>query len=348
MRILVYSDPHWCEYSSIVRKRGDKYSLRLENLIKSINWVEDLSKEKNCNVSICCGDFFDKSELNASEITALKEINWNRAIPHYTIIGNHEMGSSDLSISSSHLFSYLNCEFNVVDRPFIDDFGDVELAFIPYVLEADRKPIEEYISYPPTKKRILFTHNDIKGIQMGKFISQAGFDIKEIENICSLCFNGHLHNGEKVSSKILNVGNLTGQNFSEDASKYRHGAYIIDTDTLDYEFIENPYAFNFWKIDHSVSVDDFGEPVVQSSLAKLDKNIVCTIKTTNPEYERDAISRLCNNVVEYRLIIANNISKEVTIQEEFSVDHIKQFNDYILANLENTEILLQELAEVCQ
>lgn len=37
MKILIYADNHFCETSSIIRSYGDKYTLRLENQIKSIN-----------------------------------------------------------------------------------------------------------------------------------------------------------------------------------------------------------------------------------------------------------------------------------------------------------------------
>ena len=76
MKLLVYGDPHWCQYSSIVRKQGEKYSVRLENLIKSINWVESTATEQGCECIINLGDFFDKSELNAEEITALNDVKW--------------------------------------------------------------------------------------------------------------------------------------------------------------------------------------------------------------------------------------------------------------------------------
>ena len=36
-KFLIYADPHWSQYSSIVRKRGNKYSMRLHNLINSLN-----------------------------------------------------------------------------------------------------------------------------------------------------------------------------------------------------------------------------------------------------------------------------------------------------------------------
>lgn len=74
MKILLYTDVHVSEFSSIIRSMGEKYSTRLENLIASINWAEKIATENNCDEIICLGDFFDKPELNSSELTAMKEI----------------------------------------------------------------------------------------------------------------------------------------------------------------------------------------------------------------------------------------------------------------------------------
>jgi len=40
MRIGIVGDIHYCMNSSLIRLRGEKYSLRIENCIKSINWAE--------------------------------------------------------------------------------------------------------------------------------------------------------------------------------------------------------------------------------------------------------------------------------------------------------------------
>lgn len=37
MKILIFSDNHWSQYSSIVRSRGTKYSTRLEKSIETMN-----------------------------------------------------------------------------------------------------------------------------------------------------------------------------------------------------------------------------------------------------------------------------------------------------------------------
>ena len=338
MLIAIYADAHWCQYSSIVRKRGEKYSVRLENLIKSVNWAESMAFEKGCGAIINLGDFFDKSELNADEITALDEVFWSSTLDRFNLIGNHEMGRSDLSTSSCDLFNFIPRSV-VVSGPCIFEVDGCELAFLPYCLEENRKPID----FPNNgKRRILFSHNDILGIQMGKFVSQSGYSIEDIEANCDICFNGHLHNGMKVSDKIINVGNLTGQNFSEDAYKYTHGMYIIDTDTLHYDYFVNPFALNFYKIDFS---DGFRE-------VDLSSNAVCAIKVKQKDLDtvKTYFNDKLKNIVEARITIipeSNNCELVENI-ESFSVDHLKQFNDYVLTNFENTDILLKELAEVCR
>ena len=88
MRYFIYADPHWSSYSSIVRSRGEKYSTRLENLSCTMMWIELEAQRQNCDAIICLGDFFDKSELNSEEITALSEIQWS-PIKHYMLVGGH-------------------------------------------------------------------------------------------------------------------------------------------------------------------------------------------------------------------------------------------------------------------
>ena len=46
------------------------------------------------------------------------------------------------------------------------------------------------------KNRIILSHNDLAGLQLGKYISKTGFDINDIDKNCALFINGHLHNQE--------------------------------------------------------------------------------------------------------------------------------------------------------
>lgn len=340
MRIGIIGDVHFCQYSSIVRRRGEKYSVRLENCINSINWAEQLTS--NCDGVVYVGDFFDNATLNAEEISALQEITWNNK-PHKLLVGNHEMGINNLDYSSAHLFN-LCPGLEIINKPYVEIAEDnsCTFAYLPYVLHPDKR-IEEYFSeyeIRPFDNVVTFSHNDIKGLQLGQFVSEDGFEIKDIRSFCQMYINGHIHNGGKVEEGVINIGNLTGQNFSEDALIYDHTIIILDTETLKCEVYENPYAFNFYKLDATESDIDFNV---------FKNNSVLSLKTYFDDVQkyREAIE-VSPQIVESRLtIVMPETEGDASVAEEtFSVDHIKQFNDYVLEALGNNDIVREELAEV--
>lgn len=344
MKILIIGDVHFSQYSSILRKRGNTFSKRLENLIQSVNWVEDLADKNKCDMVVYLGDLFDKPFLNNEELTALTDINWSDP-PHYFLCGNHEINSRNTAINSANIL-FLDNSSNVISTPYklkIDN--SLELCFLPYIFEDERKSISEYFdSY--SKKRLIFSHNDLKNFQFGRFFSKDGFDIKDIESNCDFYFNGHLHNSSNVTDKIINVGNITGQNFSEDAFIYEHRVIIFDTDTMSFSSIENPYSINFYKIDFTkedVSTIDF-----MSLITK--QNAVCTAKCF--EKDREVVqSWLNDNSIEYRILIQPESKKGDNIQisnESLSVDHIEKFKEYVVANFDVNELVKEELMEICK
>ena len=338
MKIAICGDIHWSQYSSIVRKRGEKYSVRLENLINSVNWFNQLSADNNCFANFYLGDFLDKAEMNAEEISALSKVEWS-ACTQYFLCGNHEMIAADHKYSSAKVFDLVD-RGEVFDEPMLLQFGDIEIGILPYILESNRKPLIDYLSPKTNKKRLILSHNDIKGIQMGKFVSESGFSIEELEANADLVLNGHLHNGDKVSNKIINVGVLSGMNFSEDAFKYDHVAFIVDTETLKVEVYENPWALNFYKIDATNKTPNF---------STIKQNAVITLKCndTDAEYYKKQLSEM-SNVLEARVIIqpTMQVLNEEMTYEDLTVDHLESFKTYILNNFENTKELMEELNEV--
>lgn len=336
MKIGIVGDIHFSEYSSILRGRGMYYSTRLENCVTSINWAE--SATADCDQIIYLGDFFDKSSLNAEEITALNAIKWNNKV-HRFLVGNHEMGINSLAYSSAHIFNDERRE--VIDKAFLAYYDEgTELVFLPYVLEDNRTSLDDM--FPPKQdgvSRIIFSHNDIAGIQLGQFISTAGYSIEEIERNCDLFFNGHLHNGMPITNKIINVGNLTGQNFSEDGFKYSHNIFILDTDTMTYEILENPHAINFYKIEGAKNVKDLNRV----------KNAVVTVKVKAdiaPELKRKMDED--PNIIASRLIIDYGKSEKKDI-ESLSVDHLEEFRKFVYTRLEgevDSELLREEVEHI--
>ena len=335
MKIGVVGDIHWSKYSSILRSRGKKYSKRLENCIDSINWAEELLGDR-CDIVVYLGDFFDHESLKSEEITALSEIKWNK-LPHKFLVGNHELGLNDLSFSSAHIFITLHNKKEVIDHPMSCIYSDVEVCYLPYMLNM-KESIEEYFGDYLAEKRIIFSHNDIAGVQMGKFVSTSGFEIDNIEANCDLFINGHLHNGAQVSDKIYNVGNLTGQNFSEDAQVYNHNIFILDTDTLEIEEFENPYALKFYKFN---SLEDLMNYELKSNsiiTAKLYNGVVDKAK----DYVKDN-----ENIIAHRFIILQDESRNVsTSNVSLTINHLEKFQEFVLDKLGNDTTVVEELSQV--
>lgn len=351
MKSLIFADPHWSTYSSIVRSRGTKYSTRLENLIQTLNWIESEAVINGCDSVVCLGDFFDKSELSSEEITALQEINWAN-IKHYIIVGNHEMSRSTLEHSSAHLFTLIpNCE--VIDSYFVlNETNNTSIVFLPYILDNNRKTLKEYLQKTALNDNvIILSHNDIAGIQMGNFVTKRGFSISEIEDNCNLFINGHLHNCGDIGSKIINIGNITGQNFSEDAFKYEHKAILLDTENKSLTPIVNPYALNFYKLDLSGMFIPDDKDKIQNIICCLHYPAVVTIKCNSSidAFVRETIEN-CSNIIECRITLdsfsSSNISSDTSHSNESSLDHIQKFQEYVINNIGNDSIVLDELERV--
>ena len=347
MKLLVVGDVHWCQNSSIIRRMGDKYSVRLENLINSVNWTERVAETNFVDLIVYLGDFFDTASLNAMEITALKEICWAKNARHIFLCGNHEMGSHDLAINSANVLSLIsNCE--VVSEPNWFEAEGVGLYFLPYILESERHGISEYFS-EITEKSICFSHNDLLGLQMGQFLSKEGFDISDMSKSFTRIYNGHLHNGMKVTNNLINVGNLTGQNFSEDATKYRHQLYMVEINNGNFYEVDtfvNPFAFNFYKFDFT----DCDINYVKNTLSGLKDNAVLSITCSDDIFldTKAIVTELPSTIVESRIIKKMSVMNvdKTDIVELSQVDHLKEFQTYVLDTIGNNDVVLSELGKV--
>lgn len=333
MKWLIYTDVHWTTYSSIVRGRGKSYSERLENLIKSVNWAENLAIEKGCKAIICLGDFFDKPTLTAEEITALKDISWARKISHTFLVGNHEIEAANSLYSSAVVLEDVG--FNIVNAPLFVPIDGLDLYLLPYDVEATISNIRKH-----ENKVLALSHNDIKGIRYGSIVSTKGYDIEDINTNFDLFINGHLHNGERIGN-LVNLGNLSGQNFGEDAFRYKHNVMILDTDTLKYELIENPYAFNFYKVDFSGKSEEEITKIVRS----MKDNAVVTAVIDMEQYEfvRKLLFSRIFKLITHKEELAQEDKEEIT-----KVDHFEKFRQCVFEKIGVSDLIKEEVEGICK
>lgn len=348
MKILLFADLHMCPRASIINKWGTKYPVRLENCIETVNWLERLAEEYKCKYIINLGDFFDKPDLSSETITAVQDIQWSN-IMHYHLVGNHDASNSSLIFNSTN--TLMAGTHSIITEPQLLFLDDCEILFLPYIVECDRKPLDQYLldkngKYISTNKpRVILSHNDISGIQLGPVMSRTGFTVDEIEASCQLFCNGHLHNGQSITDRIINLGNCTGKDFGENSFIYSHNVAILDTKTLELTYIENPYAFNFYKLEITVESD-----IVK--LYKLKPRAVVSLKcdSTLVDKAKQAINEL-PNIIESRIIITRKYEEaesDTSSNIDLSVDHLARFIECCRSNIEASVILDEELSEICK
>lgn len=341
-KLLLYADPHYSTYSSVLRGRGKKYSLRIENMIETFSWLNNQAIKYNCNGIICLGDFFDKPDLSAEEISSLACLDIDR---HVFLVGNHDALTNNLEMNSINIFK----KSRIYTVPFVDTFSNTQLVFLPYVIESERQPLKDILktlNLDKSKKTIILSHNDIKDVQYGGFKSNQGYSINEISENCDLFINGHIHNGGWINSKVLNLGSLTGMNFSNDADIWKSSIAILDTDTLEVELIENPYSFQFYKKQFD-TVEK-----LKKFIDSLSGNLnILSLKLPEDMVE-DAKELLNSTSIFYKRIIIEyqKAFKESEEVIETRIDYFEKFKEFIKEKYDdgqvNINLMLEEITSL--
>ena len=241
MKIGIYADAHFSLNSSIILGQTNSLEGRLNHLIDSFEWMYGLFRDNGVETIIDLGDLTDSYVIRAEEITAVsKALSFNTTIPEFHILGNHERLDYKGEISSISFVDSIDNQYVVTDLTHMT-LDDKSVTLLPY----SNGYTDEYIeSLEDTD--YLFTHLDILGSDTGDWSLTDGIKPTILANKFGLTVNGHIHNGSWViPNKVLNLGSISGQNFSSRQISWNPSVMILDTDTNDYKLYENPYALIF-------------------------------------------------------------------------------------------------------
>lgn len=359
MKICLYTDVHWSATSSLVNMtgrmiNGKPITKRLELLVDSMNWVEQLAVDHNCDLEICLGDFCDKATMTGEEIEALNYVKWNQKFKYF-IVGNHESSRQDLQNSTTNILKIgQQNNIEIVTNPKMLFQADNTVFFaLPYITESIRRPLAQIMSElapggdEQKVKRIILSHNEIAGINYGAYVSRLGFSMSEISDSCDLFLNGHLHNQQQVAKNIWNIGSLSAHNFTNDSFNYNYGAWILDTTKNSMQFFENPASLQFYKLD----IEKIADMAVLDSIKK---NAVLSVRCA-PDLLKDLhekLSGLQDKIITTKVIslLEQKESAEDTagILQDLKVNHLEKLLQFCKAKLPNTDVLEAELAELCK
>lgn len=311
MKIGLYSDPHFSQNSSMLIGKDGKYSKRLTNLIKSFQWMNDFFSKEGCKEVFCLGDLTDRPDLTAEEITTMSECDISK---HHLIVGNHCRSDKSGEINSLSMFS------DIYYEPSVVTLDKCKILILPY----NSTPID-LTQYKDID--IILSHNDIKGYDFGSHVSEEGYDLEDILKNCKLFINGHLHNGGwLVEGKVMNLGQLSGMNFSSCGGQWEPSVAILDTDTLEIHLYENPVALKFKKLEFKtlVSLKNYlnsltGQYVLQ---IKIPENISTSARKLLEQYKEVVIS---SRVLVDRVRKTKNHETETVVSQGSIYDKLREF-----------------------
>lgn len=336
MKIGIYTDCHFSKSSSIlVGSSFNKYSMRLDFLVKSFKWMYDLFEEHEvCNI-FNLGDLISSDVLDAETNSALSEaLSYSRGIQEYWLIGNHEKKSRDSKFHSLSLIKqYPNIK--IIDDFETIDFGSLKILMKSFTSSENSLELFQNECKSVKDKSIVMTHQVYKGMIPG----MVGYDLdyEEIiknKNILNI-FNGHIHSA-RDEGKYCQVGSISGMSFGDDYSRFLPSIIIYDCETNTYKRYVNPYATLFYTIDNVSSIENFNEQLtlLPDGFKLLRIKVPISFREEFSDYlNRNPEILDKNNIISYRIKLINeNIVKDSSeihsiIQNRSVIDSLKDFTN---------------------
>lgn len=290
-------------------------------------WFANDLLDRDIKTVVFCGDFFhNRSEITVNTLhhaSTILELFRNFNI--IMIAGNHDsFYKHNSTINSIKIFNG-HKNITVIDEPTVAKLSNKSAFFSPW--GTDIENISEC--------DIVFGHFEIESFKMNAHkICDHGFKTTDLLEKAKLIISGHFHLREERHydrGKILYVGSPFELDFGDAGTT--KGYYILDTNDLTYEFIENTVSPKHQKISLSeiMKLTNFNEQAPQL----LANNIVkLYIDKTIKSEDLDKLSIKLNNFKPLNLIFDNVVdyNKFGLNQQDIDlsgVDIVKAISDFV-------------------
>ncbi len=330
-KVALVSDVHWG------KSRDSDIKLKVIN--DYFDWYLDLLKEKNIDTIIFLGDWFDNRNL-ISVKTQNRAYDMVRKISEmgitlYMIVGNHDAYfKNTIEVNSIRPYTEIP---NVYP---IEDLTEIKFKSGKTGLMC---PWETFNKNMKSKYDVMFGHFEFQGAYQGGSVSMGAFNIGDILNNAPLAFSGHYHLKnvyKQKTGKLITVGSPAELDWGDAGNE--KGVYILDTKTMEYEYVKNELSPNHVKLYWSKiknKVEDF---------TKVEGNYVKFVVDTTYEYEH--VMKIINIInalnplrpCETDLVYNNNMNALQSLNFDaddniLSMSKIEYMIKYIEEYFKNTE-----------
>jgi DNA repair exonuclease SbcCD nuclease subunit len=250
VKIALINDTHW-------GSRGDS-QIFLDYFMKFFDDVFfPYIKEHNIQTIIHAGDLMDRRKfvnfniLNQVREKFIEKLQ-DEGIKMHCILGNHDVyyRNTNRVNSVSELFGDSPAVI-IHEEPTVETFGALDIALLPWVNKENYDKSIEFIK--TAEAPFLIGHLELEGYEVMRGVKfDGGLDpklFKRYEQVLS----GHFHCRQERDN-IYYMGTQYQITFSD--LNETKGFHILDTDTREVDFIENPY-----KMFYTVTYNDTDGPM---------------------------------------------------------------------------------------
>lgn len=218
-------------------------------------------EENGIDKIIQLGDVFDRRKyVNFASLYHSRKYFFDRVEKDYTmwaLVGNHDTyhkNTNDINSPELLLRDYKN--IHAINQPHALEFDDLRMLLVPWICDDNEQEIGDAIK--ATDAEFIFGHFELNGFEMYR------------GTVCDEGMDSSVFNGRRVVSghfhHMSQIGNITyvGTPYQMTWSDYgdAKGFHILDTDTRELTFIENPFTM-FHKLHYDdqqiTSVADIGK-----------------------------------------------------------------------------------------
>jgi DNA repair exonuclease SbcCD nuclease subunit len=205
----------------------------------------------------------------------------NMGLSVHFIAGNHDCtfkSTNEVNALEELIEGKYKNFYTISNMTACNRFNKLGIMFIPWICDDNRNAIFKNIEV--TNATVVFGHLELKGFEMQRGLFASSGDDYRLFSKFDLVCSGHFHH----KSSLDNIHYL-GAHMEFTWADYNdpRGFHIFDTDTLELEFIQNPYRM-FKKVYYDDSGDDL--PEVEEDLAGCFVRVVVVNKTNVFNFEK--------------------------------------------------------------
>lgn len=333
-KVAVFSDTHW----------GARNSSLIFLEYMAWYWREvffPYCKANGITDVICAGDFFDnRNNVNLRTLHYVRKhfvkVLEDYGITLHIIPGNHDIFyRNDNEITSLEILE--DSEYvRVYHEPTDQEIGELTFFLCPWINNNNYESTMEAMA--SSKADVMIGHLEVAGFKMYKHsVSEHGMPAETFKKFRRV-ISGHFHHPSTIGN-ITYLGSpfhLTWQDYDD-----KRGFTVIDTETKEEEYIENPHCL-FTRIYYDDREIDYREQEV-SDLENRFVELVVQHKEKEASY-LDFINRIREvNTWAFEIIDKTQlvIGDEVSIDAEaLKHDTLSLTKDYIKTVVDEDEVLL--------